>query len=110
MRGEDRWDPGRLMLISLTRVSKRPFVVFETVAKSDSSETEEDEFFDCDDDEGGDDSKEGKKKKKADLPIWTQKPEGREQRLGKLKLLEHDDYIYVPVCQVCYNLSSFSKS
>ncbi len=98
------------MLISLTRVSKRPFVVFETVAKSDSSETEEDEFFDCDDDEGGDDSKEGKKKKKADLPIWTQKPEGREQRLGKLKLLEHDDYIYVPVCQVCCNLSSFSKS
>ncbi len=80
----------------------KKYFIFPTpkiVAKSDSSETEDDEFFDCDDDDGGEDSKQGKKKK-ADLPIWTQKPEGREQRLGKLKLLEHDDYIYVPVCQV----------
>lgn len=33
------------------------------------------------------------------LPIWNREASGRLQKLSNLKLLEHDDWLYVPVCQ-----------
>jgi hypothetical protein len=55
-------------------------------------DTDEEEFFDCDEDQT---EKDGK----SSLPIWNRKAEGRTKTLNKLKLLEHDDYLYVPECQ-----------
>ena len=75
------------------------YTFFSTIVEIDvdvSSETEDEEFFDCD--EGG--GEEQRKGQKSDLPVWGRKPEGREKRLGKLTLLEHDDYLYIPICQV----------
>lgn len=53
----------------------------------------DEEFFDCDE------TREESPKPKTDLPIWSRKPEGRANKLGKHKLLEHDDWLYVPICQ-----------
>lgn len=60
----------------------------------EEDEDDEDEFFDCDED-----PEETKKKKQKSLPVWNSKPEGRSKKLGKIKLLEHDDWLYVPKCQ-----------
>ena len=35
----------------------------------------------------------------SELPVWNQSAEGRQNRFGKLKLLLHDDWLYVPICQ-----------
>ena len=74
--------------------------------KSVSSDTDEDdEFFDCDTKEKEEDSdmetssSPDPGSKKSDLPIWNQKPEGRSKKHGKMKLLEHDDFLYIPICQ-----------
>eukprot|EP00095_Tigriopus_kingsejongensis_P007273 maker-scaffold144_size312663-snap-gene-2.35 protein:Tk07273 transcript:maker-scaffold144_size312663-snap-gene-2.35-mRNA-1 annotation:"hypothetical protein BRAFLDRAFT_221256" len=56
----------------------------------------DDEFFDCDDEEMKLDDK---KTKSSDLPVWNQKPEGRAERCGKLQLVNHNDFLYVPICQ-----------
>ena len=88
-----------------------------SVEKSASSETDEDEFFDCDDqDATGSSSRDegdGKKQQKSDLPIWSQKAEGREKRMGTTRLLKQDDFLYIPVCQVSlielHNFGVFRK-
>ncbi len=64
-----------------------------------SSETEEDEFFDCDE-TVAETAGAAKMQQKSQLPIWSSKAEGRDRRLGKLRLLEHDDFLYIPICQV----------
>ena len=33
------------------------------------------------------------------IPIWSKDPQGRLKKFGKSKLLEHDEYLYVPICQ-----------
>ena len=70
-----------------------------------SSESDDDEeFFDCDtkEEQQHEDEKDQANvgsSKKSDLPIWSQKPEGWSKRLGKMRLLEHDDDLYIPICQ-----------
>lgn len=61
-----------------------PEIVTETEATEDSDE-DEDIFFDCDEAES--------------IPIWSKDPQGRWKKFGKSKLLEHDEYLYVPICQ-----------
>ncbi|QQP39636.1 Rab3 GTPaseactivating protein catalytic subunitlike [Caligus rogercresseyi] len=58
------------------------------VVELQQDEQEEDEFFDCHDDTPG-----------KELPPWNRKPEGRLKRLGKERLLEYEDYLYIPICQ-----------
>ena len=62
--------------------------------------SDDEEFFDCDDDD--DDEMESEKNKKQNqggsIPIWSKEPIGRAKRM-KMKLLSHDEYIYVPICQ-----------
>ena len=48
---------------------------------------DEDIFFDCDADGP------------EPIPEWSKEPVGRLKKLGKLKLLHHDENIYVPICQ-----------
>ena len=58
-----------------------------------SGESDDEEiFFDCDDDDS-------KKREDSSIPIWSKDPVGRHKRLGKLRLLEHEDYLFVPICQ-----------
>ena len=59
-------------------------IVTEPEATEDSDE-DEDIFFDCDEAES--------------IPIWSKDPQGRLKKFGKSKLLEHDEYLYVPICQ-----------
>ena len=73
---------------------------------SSDSDDDDDEFFDCDtkEEKGGVEEEEEEEvslagSKKSDLPIWSQKPEGRAKKLGKTRLLEHDDFLYIPTCQ-----------
>ena len=33
------------------------------------------------------------------IPVWSRNAEGRQYKFGKLKLLNHDDWLYVPTCQ-----------
>ena len=54
----------------------------------DENSDEEDLFFDCDEE-----------KSTEEIPIWSKEPVGRFKRLGKQKLLNHDEYIFVPICQ-----------
>ena len=66
---------------------------------NNSGTDEEDIFFDCDDEEEEMES-ENKKQNSggSSIPIWSKEPIGRAKRL-KIKLLNHDEYIYIPVCQ-----------
>jgi len=64
----------------------------EGKAEDSKGDDSDDEFFDCDNDEG-------EKVESKDLPIWSRKPEGRTKTFNKMRLLEHDDYLYVPECQ-----------
>jgi Rab3 GTPase-activating protein catalytic subunit len=63
--------------------------LMETTDDAEEADTdEEDVFFDCDNDDD-----------KDAIPVWSKDPVGRLKRLGKSKLLHHDDYLYVPMCQ-----------
>ena len=69
----------------------------------DDSESE-DEFFECnatsaDEDVDASQCESTKPHPKSEIPIWSRDAEGRQHRFGKLKLVEHDDWLYVPVCQ-----------
>ncbi len=57
------------------------------IEPTDEEEEDEDEFYDCDD---GD---------KTEIPVWSKEPVGRFKRLGRMKLLQQDEYLYVPHCQ-----------
>ena len=70
----------------------------------EDSETE-DEFFECNEDSADEDSREAEKfnssetSDRSKIPIWSRDAEGRQHRFGKLKLLEYDEWLYVPLCQ-----------
>ncbi|CAB4066152.1 RAB3GAP1 [Lepeophtheirus salmonis] len=84
----------KLQMINCCILKRRDFegqIVGDGVqlVELDEEEEEEDEFFDCAEDEESD----------RTLPVWNRKPEGRQKRLDKEKLLEYDDFLYIPVCQ-----------
>ena len=76
----------------------------EPMCVSDS-ESEDDEFFECNDSGQEEDNEQvqdievPEKSDQRQLPVWDNTAAGRQSRFGKHKLLEHDDYIYVPICQ-----------
>jgi len=49
---------------------------------------DEDLFFDCDDSE-----------EPESIPVWSKDPSGRLKRLGKQRLVHHEEYLYIPICQ-----------
>lgn len=69
--------------------------------RSDESDEDDDddEFFDCDatnvNDDDDDDASDGKQKA---YPPWN-KPEGRLSKLNDMKLIDSDEYLYVPITQ-----------
>ena len=58
---------------------------------SDDEEEEEDEFFECDEEMDQDEDKRDERKKAA--PAWAT-AEGRLERIGDMKLLEVDEWMY----------------
>ena len=68
-----------------------------------NSDSEDDEFFECNESDNDDkemqDIQSIENSINQELPVWSQSAEGRQSRFGKLKLLQHDDWLYVPVCQ-----------
>lgn len=67
--------------------------------RSDESDEDDDddEFFDCDATNVNDDDDAGDGKQKAYAP-WN-KPEGRLSKLNDMKLIDSDEYLYVPITQ-----------
>lgn len=63
----------------------------------ESDEDDDDEFFDCDATNVNDDDDAGDGKQKA-YPPWN-KPEGRLSKLNDMKLIDSDEYLYVPITQ-----------
>ena len=59
--------------------------------------SDEDIFFDCDDEDQPNES----------IPIWSKEPVGRAKKL-KIKLLQHDEYMYVPITQVLFDGNDFT--
>ena len=59
------------------------------------SDDEEDEFFECNEDDEGAESSDDKK---SSPPAW-QTAEGRVERIGELRLLEVESWMYRPVVQ-----------
>ena len=51
--------------------------------------SDEDIFFDCDEEDN---------QPESSIPIWSKEPVGRSKKL-KQKLLQHDEFMYVPICQ-----------
>ena len=66
--------------------------------ESASCSDDDDEFFECNDEE---EDVEITEERTADpnVPEWEAEARGRKERFGKLRLLERDEYIYVPECQ-----------
>lgn len=62
-------------------------------ARSNQSDDDDDEFFDCDAANEDDASEQNKEY----LP-WN-KPEGRLSKLNDMKLIDGDEYLYVPITQ-----------
>ena len=62
----------------------------EVLSSGNDDTDDEDMFFDCDD----------KTEKAEPIPVWSKDPVGRLKRLGKQRLCHHDDYLYIPICQV----------
>merc|ERR1719348_76804 len=62
--------------------------------KDDDSDTDYEEFYECEEEEGGETVSE----KKTDIPVWCE-PEGRAGRVGDLKLLTVDSWLYLPHLQ-----------
>lgn len=63
--------------------------------ESDDDDDDNDEFFDCDatnvnDEDAGE--------KQQAYPPWN-KPEGRLSKLNDMKLIDSDEYLYVPITQ-----------
>ena len=69
---------------------------------SEEAEDSEDEFFECEEEEEeeGEEEEEHKVRdqKKRAAPVWAE-PEGRLGRIGELRLLEVDDWMYRPEVQ-----------
>ena len=72
-------------------------------SSNQTSDSEEDEFFECNESDTEDKEMEDiesvEETSNSELPVWHQSAEGRQNRFGKLKLLLHDDWLYVPICQ-----------
>ena len=69
------------------------------------SESDEDEFFECNESGSDEDNQEvqnnqaRKPSTGSPIPVWSRIAEGRQCRYGKMKMMEHDDWLYVPICQ-----------
>ena len=65
--------------------------------KSNKAEDSSDEeFFECNDESEEDDADEEQTKP---VPVWNQEATGRMEKFGKVKLLEQDEWLYIPECQ-----------
>lgn len=62
-------------------------------ARSNQSDDDDDEFFDCDATNEDDANEQNK-----DYLPWN-KPEGRLSKLNDMKLIDGDEYLYVPITQ-----------
>ena len=60
---------------------------------SDGDDTDCDEFFECEEDE-----EEEENRNQSTLPAW-ETAEGREERVGQLRLINDQDWLYRPVLQ-----------
>ena len=83
-----------------TNTNTTPTVDLNKRMEHSEAEDSEDEFFEC---EGEEDDKEDKEdkvrpKKMRAAPAWAE-PEGRLGRIGELRLLEVDDWMYRPEVQ-----------
>ena len=83
-----------------TNTHTTPTVDLNKRMEHSEAEDSEDEFFEC---EGEEDDKEDKEdkvrpKKMRAAPAWAE-PEGRLGRIGELRLLEVDDWMYRPEVQ-----------
>jgi len=75
---------------------QNPPVTIPTDADMDSDDTDYDEFFECENDDNAKDNQAP--------PVNTHRPawetsEGRTERIGQLRLLNDDDWIYRPMLQ-----------
>lgn len=83
-------------------VSIAPKHISERSGCEEGSESE-DEFFECN--ESGSEEEEmqsneaDQRTDPCEIPVWSRNAEGRQYKFGKLKLLNHDDWLYVPTCQ-----------
>ena len=62
----------------------------------DGSNDTEEEFYDCDEDEA---ASSGSRKSSPAKVVDASNSEGRLKRLRNLKLLDSEDYLYVPITQ-----------
>ena len=83
-------------------VSTAPKNISDGLDFQEGSESE-DEFFECN--ESGSEEEEMQSNEtdprtdQCQIPVWSRNAEGRQYKFGKLKLLNHDDWLYAPTCQ-----------
>lgn len=81
---------------SMAKSNQQNMATRSNESEDDDGDDDDDEFFDCDATNVNDDD--DASEKQQSYPPWN-KPEGRLSKLNDMKLIDSDEYLYVPITQ-----------